>query len=358
MSAHAKPEFPIGASITVEQLTDSPYEVLAELRKHEPVTWVPALGAWWVTSRELAVEAMRDDKRFTVDDPRFTTGAILGKSMLTADGDEHVRLRSPFAPSFRPKIVREQFEDFLHDEVDRLLTECDVLGWYGSIADAIIDLTTSGRIDHADQQAVDQIRSHVMTSIDDDQASAVLQSVRESGALEAEELTSAALVIMFGAIETAEGMTTNALWHLFDEPERWRRVRNDRSLLGNAIDESLRLEPAASLVDRYATVDTTLGDVNISAGDLVSINLLAANRDPAFFDLPNEFDIQRSNAKQHVTFVQGPHACLGVHLTRLETAAALTGALDLIETPVIDRERTTPPAGLIFRKPDQLWASW
>jgi len=200
------------------------------------------------------------------------------------------------------------------------VTPDDVLGWYGSIADAIIDLTTSGRIDHADQQAVDQIRSHVMTSIDDDRASAVLQSVRESGALEAEELTSAALVIMFGAIETAEGMTTNALWHLFDEPERWRRVRNDRALLANAIDESLRLEPAASLVDRYATVDTTLGDVNISAGDLVSINLLAANRDPAFFDLPNEFDIQRSNAKQHVTFVQGPHACLGVHLTRLETA--------------------------------------
>lgn len=380
----------IGASITVDQLTTNPYPALAQLREHEPVAWLPELGAWWVTRRDLAVEAMRDAACFTVDDPRFTTAAVLGPSMLSLDGSEHERHRSPFAPGFRPGVLRENFDEFLAHEVASLLSKADpagtelrtalagplavntisrflglegvtsdeVLAWYRSIAKAITDLTVNGSIDPVDHAAVGEIWQRVQAIIDDDRASAVLKSVQDSGLLRPDELTSAAVVVMFGAIETSEGMTTNVLWHLLNTPGAWARVRDDRSLLPNAIEESLRLEPAACFIDRYATTDAQLGGVTIPAGDLVTISLLAANRDPAYFDRPDDFVLDRPNAKQHVTFVQGPHGCLGLHLARMETTAAVNGVLDLVPEPVVDSARSTAPAGLIFRKPDQLWITW
>lgn len=382
--------FPLGASISVEQLTNDPYDVLAELRAHEPVSWLPALNAWWVTRRDLAIEAMRDAERFTVDDPRFTTAAVLGPSMLSLDGPEHDRHRSPFAPGFRPGVLREDFDDFLRDEVDDIVGDLgplsselrtslagplavrtitrflgldgvspdEVLTWYRSIATAITDLTVKGAVDAKDKEAVAEIWQRVQEILDAKRASAVLKSVQESGFLRPDELASAALVVMFGAIETSEGMTANALWHLLATPDAWNQVRANRSLLPNAIEESLRLEPAASWVDRYTTRDAQLGDVTIPARDLVTISLLAANRDPAHFDQPDQYLLDRPNAKQHVTFVQGPHGCLGLHLARMETTAALNGLLDMTPQPRLDRDQSTPPAGLIFRKPESVSVTW
>ena len=77
--------FPKGAGLDVATLTASPYESLAAMRITEPVSWVPALGAWFVTRRDLAIEAMLDADRYTVDDERFTTARVLGTSMLNLD---------------------------------------------------------------------------------------------------------------------------------------------------------------------------------------------------------------------------------------------------------------------------------
>ena len=74
---------------------------------------------------------------------------------------------------------------------------------------------------------------------------------------EAEAISNAA-VLMFGGIETTEGMICNAVLHLLDNPGVLAQVRHDRPLLAAAVEESLRLEPAAAVVDRYATVGTRL----------------------------------------------------------------------------------------------------
>ena len=70
--------FPIGASVTLEQLDQDPHPILARLREDEPVSWLPALDGWLVTRHDLAVTVMRDAARFTVDDPRFSTAQIVG----------------------------------------------------------------------------------------------------------------------------------------------------------------------------------------------------------------------------------------------------------------------------------------
>ena len=113
--------FPLGAAVTLEQLDRDPHPTLARLRAEEPVSWLPALGGWIVTRRDHALQVMRDDATFTVDDPRFSTAQVVGPSMLSVDGAEHTRHRDPFARPFRLAAVRERFTAAVADETDRLL---------------------------------------------------------------------------------------------------------------------------------------------------------------------------------------------------------------------------------------------
>jgi hypothetical protein len=101
----ARGPFPIGAAAGLEELERDPHALLARLREHEPVSWLPALDGWLVTRRDLAMAVMRDPETFTVDDPRFSTGQVVGSSMLTLDGEEHRRHREPFARPFRLDAV-------------------------------------------------------------------------------------------------------------------------------------------------------------------------------------------------------------------------------------------------------------
>jgi cytochrome P450 len=132
----------------------------------------------------------------------------------------------------------------------------------------------------------------------------------------------------------------------------------DSALLPAAIEESLRLEPAASVVDRYATEDIVLGAAPIAKGDLVRVSIAAANRDPEIFSEPDRFDPARSNVRRHLAFAHGPHVCLGIHLARLETRIALQTLLERLANLRLDPERPPQVRGLVFRKPLALHALW
>jgi cytochrome P450 len=178
------------------------------------------------------------------------------------------------------------------------------------------------------------------------------------GGLTSTEVVSNAAVLMFGGIETTEGMITNALWHLLSHPDQLRLVRGDPGLVPSAVEESLRLEPAAAVVDRYATTNVELGGAAIRQGDLVSVSLAGAGRDPAAFADPDRFDLHRDNARNNLAFARGPHFCLGVHLARLEAQAALDAALRLLPGLRLDPGRPAAPRGLVFRKPPALHVRW
>ena len=179
-----------------------------------------------------------------------------------------------------------------------------------------------------------------------------------SSTLTTAELTSNVGVVLFGAIETTEALAANALWYLLSDPPLTRSVERDRSLVPSVVEEALRIEPGAAVIDRYATRRTTLGDATIAAGDLVRISLLGANRDPAEFDEPDEFRLDRPNVDRHLAFVQGPHACLGPHLARVEARAVVEAVLDLGPALTLDLKASRPPRGLIFRKPPSVVAHW
>ena len=104
-------------------------------------------------------------------------------------------------------------------------------------------------------------------------------------------------------------------------------------LIPAAVEESLRLEPAAAVVDRYATRDIRLGQARILAGDQVTVSIAGANRDPAVFGHPDVFDIRRPDPGLQLAFAHGPHFCLGVHLARLEARIAVQAMLEQLPGP-------------------------
>jgi len=378
--------YPLGEALTLEAIEVDPYPALAGLREHEPVSWLPAFDGWLVTRRDLCIEVMRDAARFTVDDPRFSTSQVVGPSMLSLDGAEHRRHRDPFARAFLGPDARGRFADRVEAEARRLVSaltpmgraeirrdlagplavnvvaaalELDgaepgmVLGWYDEIVAAVDRVSAGGSIGESAREAVGALGRHVAGSLEDGHG---VLSVA-TATLATREIVSNAAVMMFGGIETCEGMTTSLFWHLLTTPDQLAAVRADRSLGANAVEESLRLEPAAARVDRYATTDTDLAGASIRRGDLVIVSLTAANRDPATFPEPDTFDVTRPNARSHVAFAQGPHACVGVHLARLETQAALEAALDEWAGLALEAG-STPPTGVIFRKPRSLPVRW
>jgi cytochrome P450 len=179
--------------------------------------------------------------------------------------------------------------------------------------------------------------------------------VEAADRLGVDEVVSNAAVMMFGGIETTEGMITNAVRHLVSHPDQLA-VLADRGLVANAVEESLRLEPAAAVVDRYATGDVSLAGARIRRGDLVTVSIAGANRDPGVFPAPDAFDVRRANARQHLAFAHGPHACLAADLARLETRTVLTELLDRL--PGLALAAPSSPHGLVFRKPQALHLRW
>jgi len=385
--------FSIGAAATVDELEGpDPYPLLARLREDEPVSWLPALDGWLVTRHDLALTAMRDAATFTVQDPRFTTGQVVGPSMLSLDGDPHARHRAPFVPPLRLGEVRERLAIVVADEAARLadglapvvrgelrrgfagplaatvITRTlgldaamadEVLRWYDAIVAAVTDLSAGRPPGPEAEQAMAELRGTVRDALAPGAGPSLLRDAAGPGALSEAEVAANAAIVLFGAIETMEGMIANALAHLLSEPAALAAVRGNRGLLPGVIEESLRLEPAAAAVDRYATVDTELGGAQIAGGDLVRVSLTGANRDPAVFSDPERFDLDRANARRHVAFASGPHVCIGVHLARLEAHVALSALLDRLTRLRLDPAHPRPAAhGLVFRKPPSVHAVW
>ena len=377
--------YPIGASATVEELTADPHPLLARLRAAEPVSWLPTLDGWLVTRHDLARAVMRDPVAYTVDDPRFSTARVIGPSMLSLDGPAHTRHREPFARTFRPAETRARFTAFVAAEVDRIVAGlrpaghaelraelagplavavvAEALGlgdtdaatirsWYEALV-AAVSAITAGR-ETAVPEAYRLLRARVEEAIGRPRSLLAEAAGRPEGLTVAEVVADAA-VLMFGGIDTTEGMIANAAAHLLAHRDQLALVRADPRLLDAAVEESVRLEPSASVVDRYATRDVRLGDAAIGAGDLVRVSIAGANRDPEVFADPDRYDIRRDGADRHLSFARGPHFCFGAHLARLETTTALRALLGL---PDLRLEHTDGPVGLVFRKPAEVRVAW
>lgn len=381
----------LGTEVTLDELDRAPHPLLARLREHEPVSWLPTLDGWLVTRHDLVLAALRDPATFTVDDPGFTTARVIGPSMLSLDGPAHAEHRAPFLAPFRPGAVRERFAAVAADAARWLVDELEpagggelrrgfagplstavvaralglerdeipaLLSWYDAIVTSVNEMSVGGgSATQAGADAYAQLAQRLEGSIREGGPDSLLADAAANSALTSAQIASGAAVLLFGGIETSEAMIANALLMLLERPAELARARREPEALEAAIEESLRLEPAAAVLDRYATAEVKLGGARIRRGQLVRLSLAAANRDPALFAAPDEFRLDRP-PRRHLAFAQGPHVCIGVHLARLETRVGL--ATLLARLPRLRLAPGTGPEirGLVFRKPPRLDCLW
>jgi cytochrome P450 len=386
--------FPLGAAIEFADLEQQArLGVLERLREAEPVTWVPALGGWLVTSYALARELLGRNEDFTVLSEANLVRASLGTMMLTSDGEAHDAQRAAFDAPFRMRAVRERFEAPMAARAEALVSalaprgRCELASEFalpfatGVAADvlglSLDDVPKLGRLYDAfagamtydgnpePQRLADAARAElnelllgelarVRAASDGSVTSAVATDSHHG--LDDDALVAQLRVILFGAIETVQSLVVNAVVLLLDHPEQLAAVRADPGLRENAAEEAIRLIPPVSFVERWALRDLELGAVAIARGELVGISVPVVNRDPERFPEPARFDVRRPNARRHLGFAFGVHHCLGFNLARLQGALAI-GVL--VETlPGLRLVEAPEPTGFAFRRPERVVVAW
>lgn len=172
-----------------------------------------------------------------------------------------------------------------------------------------------------------------------------------------EEITHFVRMLLLAAAETTSRSFANMLVQLFEFPDVLQRVREDRSLIDRVITETMRREPTAAYLARIAARDMEVSGVNIPAGTAVSLSIASANRDPEVYERPDELWIERP-MKPSLSFGGGAHTCMGMHIARVEMAAALDFLLDFPNLRLDPAHSKPVIRGMTMRGPDSIHALW
>jgi cytochrome P450 len=158
-----------------------------------------------------------------------------------------------------------------------------------------------------------------------------------------------AITIMVAGNETSTNLIGNTVVELLSNPDQLKLLRDDPTLLPNAVDEANRLTSPIQFAFREATEDTEIAGTPIPKGAIIALHMAAANRDPRRFDDPDRFLIDRPPGR-NLAFGHGIHFCLGAHLAGQEVRTAIGGLL-----PHLDRLELVGP---LQRNPTALLNGW
>ena len=285
-------------------------------------------------------------------------------SMLAMGGTQHRRYRGLVQPSFVPakaqwwigKWIEETVHALIDSFIDAGRAELNVdfcaaipvltiTGSFGIEVAHALDIRESLR----DPAAVGEILAPIVAARRADPKDDLISVLTEAELTDdagthrlsdAEIYTFAYLLLLAGSGTTWKQMGIT-LAALLERPAVLAAVRDDRTLLQAAIEESLRWEPTDPMFSRWVTEDTELGGVQIPKGSMMHICLGSANRDPDRWDRPDEFDIYRP-VKPSMAFGGGAHICLGMHVARAEMSVGISALLDRLPNLRLDPDQPPP----------------
>jgi cytochrome P450 len=164
----------------------------------------------------------------------------------------------------------------------------------------------------------------------DDTLTALLTADLDGRVLTDEEILGFMMFLFIAGSQTTTLLIGNLVYRLLQHPDQMELVRNDRTLIPNAVEESLRYDAPVHGLFRTNTEDTELHGITIPADTKVMCSFLSANMDPLAWDDPERFDVTRDldTLKKHYAFGKGIHYCMGAPLSRIEAAVALERILD------------------------------
>lgn len=354
---------------------DNPYPVYHLLRAHDPVRRMPD-GSWFLTRYDDLQAVYRDSQSFSSDKkiefaPKYGADTPLYRhhttSLVFNDPPLHSRVRRLLAPAFTPRALKLLEARFIA-VVDRMLDRAEARGGMDVVTDfaAVLPVEIIGdmlAVPHEDRhrlrdwslailgalepvltperaetgnRAVTEFEAYLDRHLatwrkpGDDGFGDVLDSLikGEDGGerLTAAELVQNCIFLLNAGHETTANLIGNGIAALLDWPDELARLRADPGLIRTAVEEVLRFESSNQLGNRRVVSDVEIGGHLFRAGDLVTLCIGAANRDPAQFPDPDRLDVAR-NPNRHLAFGAGIHACAGMSLARIEGQIAISRLL-------------------------------
>ncbi len=337
-----------------------PYPDFHHKRVETPSAWLED-GSIEVYPYDLVSAVLRDNTTFCSGSIRELMSVVMGPYPLVGmDEPEHKRLRSLVAQAFRQRMLAHWDEDLVVPVVDEMIDKFADRGQaelvnqftYRYPVQVIAEILGLSRDDHEyfhpralalinvavrpDEGIVasEELREYFTKVLDerranpgDDLISELVQAELDGEVLGDEEIFSFLRLLMPAGAETTYRATGSFIYGLLANPDQLNALRNDRSLMPQAIEESIRWEGPLLITSREASKDTRLGDHDVPKGSMVVTNIGSANHDPTRWDNPDAFDIFRT-PQPHIAFGVGVHMCLGMHLARMEMTSAMNRLLD------------------------------
>jgi len=377
------------------QFLQNPHPFYARLRSEAPVIRDPKTGIIFVNTYDLVKEVCAKPKVFsnkfgeqlksgaaTEQDPEEVAiqeqGWIIKDTMLTADPPEHTRYRKLCMKAFSYKRVLQMGEyvaDLVHQLLDELPTSgalefksgfanklpmfviADSLGvprehfdkfeqWSNAfivqlsgVADKEQRLWAARTVVEFQQYFVNVIeekRANPTEDVISDLVHADLSEEGDNRKMEYDELLSILQQLLVAGNETTAHTLTAGLYYLLKHPEQMEALRADPSLVDNFVEETLRYLSPTNNMWRVALEDIEIGGVSVRKNDLLLIRFGSGNRDEGKFDSPDNFDLTRHNAKEHLAFGAGIHTCIGAQLARKELQIAFPILLERLKIITIN----------------------
>ena len=314
-------------------------------------------------------------------------GPLLAHTIVAMDGAEHRVHRALVAPAFRPKSISRWEKDFVVPIAHELLDSFVGLGradlvrrfTFALPVRVIAQIFGVPKEDAPTFQrwsiemisipldwdrgmaAFEALRGYFGEQIEqrrrephDDLITELAQAEVDGQKLTDEEIFAFLRLLLPAGVETTYRSLGNLLFALLTHPDQLDEVRSNPALIAPAIEEGLRWEPPIFHTGRISTKDSRLGGVDIPAGSLVNLFVGSANRDERVFSEPDTFDVHRDPNHQ-IAFAVGAHACLGMHLARMENRVALEAILERLPDLRLDPDAPAPRiVGMPLRSPDSL----
>lgn len=314
-------------------------------------------------------------------------------SLLAVEPPEHTRYRKTVSSVFTPRAVaalrgrvaataealldelaaKGSTETRAVDVVDRYCAQLpvaiisDILGVpdserakileFGELAAPSLDIGLTWKQYRRVQDGLDGFNTWLADHLErlrrepgDDLMSELIRISDCDAHLDDDELRAVAGLVLAAGFETTVNLLGNGIRLLMDAPDQLARLQDNPALWAGAVEEILRFDSPVQLSGRVARVDTEVAGTRVARDEMVVIYLAAANRDPAVFEHPDRFDIERSNAARHLAFSGGRHFCLGAALARAEGEVGLSS--------FFNRFPDARPAGPGLRRDTRVLRGW
>ncbi|MFH4665644.1 cytochrome P450, cyclodipeptide synthase-associated [Vibrio cidicii] len=384
------------------QFTHDPYSFYERLHQDDLIYFDQENNSYFIGKFE-DVERILKSPQFTTKPLMQRAEPVMGDRVLAQmEGEEHSMKRRMvmrglakdyFVNQYEPmikKITRELLRPHLSTGVIDLvgdfgkdyavLVTLGILGlprenyreiaeWHKGVAEFItlFDQTESEKLHSLDcsQKLIKLISPLVecrREHPENDFLSLLSSPLQPELAMSTSEITALCLNILLAATEPADKTLAMMFKHLLSQPDAWNAVFEERQLIRDALEETLRLTSPVQLIPREVSERVTISGVDIPEGAIVYCMIGAANRDPAVFAKPNDFDLYRrrqgrytnGSKSKHLAFGAGMHMCLGAAFSSMQLEVSANIILDLLPQPRMANPSSYCETGLYTRGPSSL----